>query len=65
MANGPLDERQVKSYHEDGRVLVRGMFQREAIGMLHRAAKADKETPLIACLPFSTNPGPLNDTDWP
>ena len=42
MARGPLNEREVKQYLEDGFVLVRAMFEREEIGMLHRAAKADK-----------------------
>jgi ectoine hydroxylase len=42
MARGPLDEQEVKLYHRDGFVLVRGMFSHEEIGMLRRATKADK-----------------------
>ncbi len=42
MARGPLDEREVKQYRQDGFVLVHGMFDMEEIGLLHRAAKTDK-----------------------
>jgi len=42
MARGPLNEREVRQYHEDGFVLVRGMFDKEEIELLRRSAKDDK-----------------------
>src|SRR5258708_22374961 len=42
MARGPLNEGEIKRYHEDGFVLVRGMFDRQAIEMLYASAKDDK-----------------------
>src|SRR5450755_1165576 len=42
MARGPLNEGEIKRYHEDGFVLVRGMFDRQEIEMLHASAKDDK-----------------------
>jgi ectoine hydroxylase len=42
MARGPLDERDVRAYREDGFVLVRGMFSAEEIGLLRRTARDDK-----------------------
>ena len=43
MAGGPLSDRQVAEYREKGYVLARGMFDREEIGLLLRAAKEDRE----------------------
>jgi len=34
MARGPLNDREVKQYHEDGFVLVRGMFAPAEIELL-------------------------------
>ncbi len=42
MARGSLNATEVKQYHEDGFVLVRGMFDREEIEALRRSAKQDK-----------------------
>jgi ectoine hydroxylase len=43
MANGPLNEQQVRRYEENGFVLAEGFFDREEIGLLRRAAKEDRE----------------------
>ena len=42
MARGPLNEQEVRQYHQDGFVLVRGMFDKAEIEALRRSAKADK-----------------------
>src|ERR1017187_2119009 len=42
MARGPLNEQEVKRYHEDGFVLARGMFDKAEIELLRRSAKDDK-----------------------
>jgi hypothetical protein len=42
MAKGPLSPQEVRKYHEDGFVLVRGMFGKEEIELLRRSAKDDK-----------------------
>lgn len=43
MAAGPLKKDRVEDYNRDGYVLVRGMFDREEIDLLRRAAKEDRE----------------------
>jgi ectoine hydroxylase len=43
MANGPLNEQQVRRYEENGFVLAEGFFDTEEIGLLRRAAKEDRE----------------------
>jgi hypothetical protein len=42
MARGPLNQQEVRQYHEDGFVLVRGMFDKEEIALLRRSSKDDK-----------------------
>jgi ectoine hydroxylase len=42
MARGPLTPQEVAQYHEQGYVLVRGMFSEAEIQALHAAAKQDK-----------------------
>jgi ectoine hydroxylase len=42
MAKGILTEQQLHHYHQNGFVLIRGMFSPQEIGLLHRAAKEDK-----------------------
>ncbi len=42
MAKGVIGVAEVKQYHEQGFVLVKGMFDAQEIGLLHRAAKEDK-----------------------
>ena len=42
MARGPLNATEVKQYHEDGYILVRGMFHLEEIEALRTSAKQDK-----------------------
>jgi hypothetical protein len=42
MARGPLNRQEVRQYHEDGFVLVRGMFDKEEIELLRQSAKDDK-----------------------
>ena len=42
MARGPLNEQEARQYHQDGFVLVRGMFGQPEIEMLSRTARADK-----------------------
>ena len=42
MAKGPIGEAEVRAYHLDGYVLVRGMLDAEEIGLLGRAARADR-----------------------
>jgi hypothetical protein len=43
MANGPLNQNQVREYEENGFVLAKGLFDAEEIGLLRRAAKEDRE----------------------
>ncbi|MBV9759119.1 MAG: phytanoyl-CoA dioxygenase family protein [Acidobacteriaceae bacterium] len=43
MAKGPLKDDVVEQYHREGFALARGMFDREEIGLLRRAAKEDRE----------------------
>lgn len=43
MANGPLNDQQVRDYHADGYVLAKGLFDTEEISLLQRAAKEDRE----------------------
>ncbi len=43
MANEPLNAEQIQQYHNDGYVLAKGLFDSEEIGLLHRAAKEDRE----------------------
>ena len=43
MARGMLKEEEIARYHEDGFVLVRGMFDGEEIGRLRQAAREDSE----------------------
>ena len=43
MAGEPLSAEQVQQYHKNGYVLVKGMFDSQEIGLLHRAAKEDRE----------------------
>ena len=42
MASGTIGDEDVDFYHRNGYVLVRSMFSREEIELLHRSAKADK-----------------------
>ena len=42
MAKGVIGAEEVKQYEEQGFVLVKGMFDGQEIGLLHRAAKEDK-----------------------
>jgi hypothetical protein len=42
MANGPLNQNQVREYEENGFVLAKGLFDSEEIGLLRRAAKEDR-----------------------
>jgi hypothetical protein len=42
MAKGVVSQDEVRQYHEDGFVLVRGMFFAEEIGLLGRAAHEDR-----------------------
>jgi len=42
MAKGPIGEREVRQYREDGFVVVRGMFDQAEIELLRRSAKHDK-----------------------
>ena len=43
MANGPLNQNQVREYEENGFVLAKGFFDAEEIGLLRKAAKEDRE----------------------
>jgi len=43
MANSPLTREQILQYRHQGFVLAKGFFDREEIGLLHRAAKEDRE----------------------
>jgi ectoine hydroxylase len=43
MANGPLNEQQVREYEENGFVLAEHFFGADEIGLLRRAAKEDRE----------------------
>lgn len=42
MARGPLTQREVNQYHEDGYVLAPGFFSAAEVELLRRTAKADK-----------------------
>jgi ectoine hydroxylase len=42
MARGPLNAEESRKYHEDGFVVVRGMFNQTEIELLRRSAKDDK-----------------------
>ena len=42
MAKGPITDVEIRSYHKDGYVLVKGMFDSEEIGLLGRAAREDR-----------------------
>jgi len=43
MANGPLNDHQVRAYHANGFLQVKGFFDAEEVGLLRRAAKEDHE----------------------
>ena len=43
MANGPLNDQQLREFQTSGYVLARGFFDQEEIGLLARAAKQDRE----------------------
>jgi hypothetical protein len=43
MANGPLNEHQVREYEQNGFVLAENFFDAGEIGLLRRAAKEDRE----------------------
>lgn len=43
MASGPLPKSVLPQYEQDGFVIARGMFNREEIDLLRRAAKQDRE----------------------
>ena len=43
IANGPLNERQVREYEQNGFVLAENFFDAGEIGLLRRAAKEDRE----------------------
>ena len=43
MARAPLNETEARRYHEDGFVMVKGLFDAQEIGLLRRAAKEDHE----------------------
>ncbi len=43
MARGPLNDQEVKAFHEDGFVIARRLFDEKEIGLLARAAKEDRE----------------------
>jgi ectoine hydroxylase len=43
MASGTIGDVDVDFYHRNGYVLLRSMFSREEIELLHRSAKADKD----------------------
>ena len=43
MAKGPITDREVQEFHENGYVLVRGLFDSEEIQLLGRAAREDRE----------------------
>lgn len=42
MASGPLSDQDVSEYHSKGYFLARGLFDREEIDLLSRAAKEDR-----------------------
>jgi ectoine hydroxylase len=42
MAKGPITDVEIRSYHKDGYVLVKGMLDIEETGLLGRAARADR-----------------------
>ncbi len=42
MASGPIPQNRLEEYRQNGYVLVKGMFDKEEIGLLHRAAKEDR-----------------------
>jgi ectoine hydroxylase len=43
MAKGPISGQMMQDYQRDGFVLARGMFDREEIDLLRRAAKEDRQ----------------------
>ncbi|HXR75851.1 MAG TPA: phytanoyl-CoA dioxygenase family protein [Bryobacteraceae bacterium] len=43
MASGPLRDELIPEYERNGYVLVKGMFDRDEIGLLRRAAKEDRQ----------------------
>jgi hypothetical protein len=43
MAKGPITDREVQEFHENGYVLVRGLFDSDEIQLLGRAAREDRE----------------------
>ena len=43
MASGPLRDELIPEYERDGYALVKGMFDRDEIGLLRRAAKEDRQ----------------------
>ena len=43
MAKGPLNDLQVRNYHVDGYVVAEGLFDKEEVSLLQRAAKEDRE----------------------
>jgi Phytanoyl-CoA dioxygenase (PhyH) len=43
MASGPLQESNISDYHRDGYFIARGMFDREEVDLLRRAAKEDRD----------------------
>lgn len=43
MASGPLRDELIPGYERDGYALVKGMFDRDEIGLLRRAAKEDRQ----------------------
>ena len=49
MAKGVISQDEVRQYHEDGFVLVRGMFSAEEIGLLGRAAHEDRVMDQQSC----------------
>jgi hypothetical protein len=42
MAAGPIDQSRLEEYRRNGYLLQKGMFDKEEIGLLHRAAKEDR-----------------------
>ena len=43
MAQGPISDAQVREYQDNGFVLAKGFFDKDEIGLLHRAAKEDRQ----------------------
>src|SRR5690349_13590444 len=42
MASGPIRENRLEEYRRDGYILEKSLFDKEEIGLLHRAAKEDR-----------------------